>query len=332
MSFAHPNFLWLIASIAVLCVFALRSRYKNQTTLKTWSSISPSLDLPFAPSTWLSLIALLAIVIAIVTPRWGTADSPGILKGRDVVIILDLSKSMEAADMADPKFPQRWQSAREAVVLFIDDLKQRGGGHRIAIVAFAAKPVPICPLTIDRDHFRHVLSELSIVTPPTGIYPNDDERWTSGTRIGAAIRFAVEMHDPKFEGYQDCILISDGDDPGPDRDSEIDTGIAVASERHIPIHTVGIGDAKEGGQIIVDGVPVQTKLEEVPLRAIARRTEAFYLSAGRETPELTRFFREKIEPRPSRELPEELLPQPRERRIWFLLSAIALLCLAWRRE
>ncbi|QVL30630.1 VWA domain-containing protein [Telmatocola sphagniphila] len=277
------------------------------------------------------LLAITLMIIALAGPRWGIDDSPGIIRGRDLVLILDLSKSMEAADMNNPQRPQRWQAGRDAIFNLLEDLKSRGG-HRVALIVFAAKPLLVCPLTVDYNHLLQRASEISLSAPPTGIYPNDDEPWTSGTRIGSAVRLAVDSHDPRFEGYQDVILISDGDDPSPDRDSEIETGIIAASRQHIPVHCVGVGDSKEGGQIIVEEVPVQTKLEEAPLRTIARLTDGIYFSAGRDLPPLDKFFRDKIEPRPSRELPEELLPQAKDRRIWFVLPAIALLCLAWRRE
>ena len=331
MSFSHPSLLWFILAVVPLLGMSIRWRIRRRFALSSWSSEQPKHSIKIFAFVALP-VALVFSVIAFAGPQWGLSDTPGILKGRDVVILIDLSRSMEAADMADAKSPQRWQAGREAIIRFIDDLKRRGGGHRVALMAFAAKPVPLCPLTVDRDHLLNVLNELRIAAPPTGLYPNDDELWTSGTRFGSAIQFAVAMHDPKFEGYQDCILVSDGDDPAPDRDSEIDVGIAAATVGRIPIHTVGIGDDKDGGQLIVEGVPVLTKLEEAPLKAIARRTEGFYLKSGRDVPALAAFFQEKIEPRPSRELPEEVLPQPQERRIWFLLPAIALLCLAWRRE
>lgn len=168
-------------------------------------------------------------------------------------------------------------------------MKSRGG-HRVALIVFAAKPLLVCPLTVDYNHLLQRASEISLSAPPTGIYPNDDEPWTSGTRIGSAVRLAVDSHDPRFEGYQDVILISDGDDPSPDRDSEIETGIIAASRQHIPVHCVGVGDSKEGGQIIVEEVPVQTKLEEAPLRTIARLTDGIYFSAGRDLPRSTNSF------------------------------------------
>lgn len=48
------------------------------------------------------LLAITLMIIALAGPRWGIDDSPGIIRGRDLVLILDLSKSMEAADMNNP--------------------------------------------------------------------------------------------------------------------------------------------------------------------------------------------------------------------------------------
>src|SRR5262249_56130300 len=69
--------------------------------------------------------------------------------------------------------------------------------------------------------------------------PNAEAGDVSGTRIGAALRLAVAAHDPRMQGAQDIILLSDGDDPVAD--NEWREGIDAAAAKKIPIHTVGLG-------------------------------------------------------------------------------------------
>jgi hypothetical protein len=112
-------------------------------------------------------------------------------------------------------------------------------------------------------------------------------------------------------------------------------GIRAAQEAKIPVHVVGVGDPQSPtgfGYKRLDGeeesVP-PTKLEEAPLKEIARQTHGEYLPAHREKPDLAGFFETRIEPHPSRELPDDALPQPHDRAVWFLIPAIVLFLLAW---
>src|SRR5262249_58131955 len=132
--------------------------------------------------------------------------------GRDLVVVLDLSRSMLARDV----LPSRLERAGQA----LDDLSravERRGGHRLALVVFAARARIACPLTHDYDHFRQALAEQDAANPHPDIRPAGDDV-QSGTRIGAALRLAVEAHDPHYRdhGTQDILLLSDGDDPAHD--------------------------------------------------------------------------------------------------------------------
>jgi hypothetical protein len=77
---------------------------------------------------------------------------------------------------------------------------------------------------------------------------------------------------------------------------------------------------------------VGTKLQEGLLRDIARRTRGEYLPSRREVPALGDWFTQSIEKRPSRELSDDAIPQPKDRSIWFLAGGALFLFLAWARE
>ena len=72
-------------------------------------------------------------------PQWGKSDETGVAVGRDLVIVIDLSRSMQAPDMADPSAPTRWQAARAGALDLLAGIARRGG-HRVAVVVFAAHP------------------------------------------------------------------------------------------------------------------------------------------------------------------------------------------------
>ena len=77
---------------------------------------------------------------------------------------------------------------------------------------------------------------------------------------------------------------------------------------------------------------MQTRLREDVAAAVAAEARGAYLPAGTEVPRLGEFFRTRVEPRPSRELSDDQLPQPHDRSAGFLAAAAALLLFAWARE
>ena len=286
----------------------------------------------------LAVIGLMLLILALAGPRAGKGEA-GVVIGRDLVIVLDFSKSMLVNDMRDANKPQRWQAAVAAVSDLVDYLQQRGG-HRIGLVVFATKPWVVCPLTADYDHFRARLEEYTPTYPPIEILPHKGEGvFPSGTRIGYGIAEGRRICDERFDTYQDLILISDGSDPDDPagRDANIDYGIRIAQQRSIPVHTVGVGDPDAASMIKVGPVGDEdllgeSKLEESVLQDIARRTKGEYLPARQQRPDLVDFFATKIEPRPSRVLEDDVVPQPREQYAWLLIPAVAMMLLAFTWE
>src|SRR4051794_25913226 len=107
-------------------------------------------------------LAWTALILGLAGPRWGLSDETGVAVGRDVVVVLDLSRSMLADDTAGPA---RWQSAKAGVLDLLDAAARRGG-HRGGLVGFAAKPKLVCPLTTDYRHLPAKVGELGGGNPP----------------------------------------------------------------------------------------------------------------------------------------------------------------------
>lgn len=257
--------------------------------------------------------------------------------GRDVVLVLDLSRSMTADDAGGRP---RWKAAAAGAVDLVDALRGRGG-HRAAVVAFAAKPTLLVPLTTDADHLTAVLRELDGEHPPATVRPDPDA--PSGTRLGEALKAAVAAHDGRFPGAQDIVLFSDGDDPADDR--EWAAGVSAARAAGVPVHVVGIGDPERPTALRIDGravefappdgppVPVRSRLREEVLREIAAEGRGEYLpSRQAATPPAGEFLRTVIETAPTRELADDARPQPRDRSAWFFAAGLVLLLVSWGRE
>src|SRR5262249_7965607 len=96
---------------------------------------------------------LMALAFASAGPQWGRELAQATAPGRDLVVVLDVSRSMQAEQ------PSRLSRAQAALVDLVDSLRQRGG-NRIGLVVFAGQSKALCPLTHDYDHFRETLDNL----------------------------------------------------------------------------------------------------------------------------------------------------------------------------
>jgi Ca-activated chloride channel family protein len=342
--FARPELLFLLiglAAFALLNAHAARRRRRSADLVGRPAAVAGLQTRPRPGRRWVGFaypLAWVALVLALAGPRWGRSDEPGVAVGRDVVLVLDLSRSMLATDLSTKS--ARWEAGRDGLLDLMAAVRRRGG-HRVAVVVFAARPKVLVPLTTDYDHAAAAVEELDGRFPPPDIRPGA-EPGPSGTRIGAALAAAVAAHDPRFPGSQDIVLVSDGDDPAGD--AEWIVGTTAARAAGIPIHVVGIGDPDNATPVTLDEgflefqkrddlppEPVETKLEEDVLKRIAAETRGQYLAARRTPPRLGEFFRAAVEPFPSRTVSDDAIPQLRDRTAWFVAAALLLFLVGWVR-
>jgi Ca-activated chloride channel family protein len=331
---ARPDALWLLLLLPLMALlnrWAARWRKGALAAIGRPAAVAGQLTHPRMGFKWLGLaypLAWILLVLGVAGPRWGKSEEPGIAVGRDLVIVIDLSRSMLASDMSDPEAKTRWEAARKGTLHLMQAIAHRGG-HRVAVVVFATKASVICPLTTDYEHARAILEDLDGEFPPPEIRMGDREE-VSGTRIGAGLVAAVQAHDERFQGSQDIILISDGDDPVDDK--EWVRGSDAARAKDIPVHTVGVGNPVRSTIVTVNEEPLfETKLHEDVLKQIAAETRGQYVAARREVPNLGEFFRTRVEPNPSREYSGDQIPQPKERYPWFFAPALVLFLIGWIR-
>jgi Ca-activated chloride channel family protein len=329
--FANPKALMLLGvlpALALLALLARRRRAKALTRLGSILAFGSSLALRdrLAPLRGLCFTTGLSmLIVGIAGPQWGR-DWARAAPGRDLVVVLDMSRSMTAES------PSRFQRAKDALADLADTL-QRHGGHRVGLVVFAGRAKVVCPLTHDYDHFRETLEELDAADLPQDLRPVQSS--ASGTCIGAGLSAATALHDERFRGFQDILLISDGDDPLL-QNNEWQDGVTAAHEKGIPVHTVGVGDPDRDGTIPTDDGPltdgdkvIGTRLQEKPLEDIARLTGGTYTPAHTKALPLGDLFRELIESRAAHEADEGVdSPQVfQQRYTWFLGAALFLLAM-----
>ena len=211
----------------------------------------------------LMIAGLTLVALAAARPQWGHSSQKIEARSRNVVVALDVSRSMLVADVR----PNRLERAKADIADLIDSLE----GDRCALVAFRRTGVLLCPLTTDHAFLRSALE---------GASPESAAR--GETDLAAAIRTSLDALDPAADDHNAIILISDGGDLR----GEALQNAALAKKRGIPIFTVGIGDSRVGatipsedgrGPVKFNGEPVKVKLEEASLKAIAAASKGRYI-------------------------------------------------------
>ncbi|HMF12525.1 MAG TPA: VWA domain-containing protein [Gemmataceae bacterium] len=328
--FSNTKLLWLLTALPLLALLGFLARRRRRAALLHLGSLSAlgalsALRDRLAGVRGMALsLGIALLVVGIAGPQWGR-ETIEAATGRDVVVVLDASRSMLAEQ------PSRFERAKAALADLSWEV-QRLGGHRLGLVVFAGGAKIACPLTHDYDHFREIVGQIDAAELPEELRPESSR---SGTRIGAGLVEAVEAaHDARFRGYQEIVLVSDGDDPA--RDEEWRGGISAARARAIPVHVVGVGDPDNASPIPTPSGPLRrgdetvlTRLEEGPLEEIARLTGGKYVAARTKALALGELFRACIEPRAGHDDADGLdaLQVYRPRYAWFLGPALALLAL-----
>ena len=175
----------------------------------------------------LIMAAIVFLVISAARPSWNMKSETVEQRGRDVVFLLDVSKSMLAKDLA----PNRLERAKLAIRDCIEVLE----GDRVALVVFAGSAVVKCPLTLDYGFFRMMLDHISTDSIERG-----------GTMIGDALRKVMaDVFDDRAREFRDIILITDGED----HESFPVEAAEKAGEKEIRLIAIGLGDENEGKRI-----------------------------------------------------------------------------------
>lgn len=216
------------------------------------------------------LLAGLALsILAAAGPRFGSYRESISQRGVDLMVLLDVSRSMTAEDVA----PNRLERAKSD----IRDLLSRLPGDRVGLIVFAGKPALKVPLTTDQELFRAILDEIDTTSAPHG-----------GTRIGDAIRQGLQSLPKRTDRDQALVLITDGEDQG----SRPEEAAGQAALRQVKILAVGLGDSREGARIPVaaGSIPARyaqnaptehwSKLNETLLKRLALATNGAYVPAG----------------------------------------------------
>lgn len=329
MTFVHAELVHLVWPAAALVALLAWLELRGGDLLARFVSAVMQLRLAERPSrarravrVALCGLALGAGIVALMRPQTagGTESvAPGRVSA-DVMVVLDVSKSMLAEDAA----PSRLQRAKADV----QELAERLDGHRLGLVAFAGRAVVLCPLTPDADFFRMVLRGAGVGSVARG-----------GTRIGEGIRAALAAFGDGG-GSRLILLITDGED----HESYPLDAAKEAAAAGVRIVAIGFGDEK-GSEILVSdpetgvrkvltdrgGQVVRSRLDGELLRQLALATDGAFVPAGTAALDLSGIVAEHIEPL-AREAAgiSAVRRVPTEHYPWFVLGALSAICgAAW---
>jgi Ca-activated chloride channel family protein len=248
----HPLYLYGLPLIPIL--FLLRDWLRGNSTQKlnvafptndiksSWVSF-----LRFIPGIFLSLTIGL-ILISLARPQRSISESEQYTEGIDIMLAMDISKSMDDKDIP----PSRLSVAKNVANRFIKGRTD----DRIGLVVFSGEPFSLCPLTTDYEMINEYIDDISskLIT-------------TSGTAIGNALGMCINRLREIESKSKVAILISDGDNTAGNLDPV--TSAQLAKAFGVRVYTIAVGTDKN---------PTD-KVDEGTLREIAKISEGKFFRA-----------------------------------------------------
>lgn len=245
---AHPEWLAPLAAALVLVVVSVAGAQllaRRRRRLLLGSAARPATG-HFASDAAL-VLALAAVVVALLGPRVGErlVDVPA--SGVDVVLLFDVSRSMDAVDTPPSRIDRARRGAEEL-------LARLSPFDRAALAAYAGDGVLLTPLTPD----RHALTEFLSGIDTELIRPG-------GSDLGAGVRAALDAFEAGSERPRVVLVLGDGEDP----ERSDDLGAAEAARDEVRVVAVALG-TERGATVPDHGVDLLDRFGSVVVSRRAR--------------------------------------------------------------
>lgn len=206
---------------------------------------------------WRALVLVvcwLLALLALMRPQWVLPPVHIEKPARDLLLLVDLSGSMDTQDFTNAAGQKASRLA--AVKEVLDDFLARRQGDRVGVVVFGSAPFALVPFTTDLKLARQMLAEMQVgMAGPR-------------TVLGDAIGLGINLFAGSAAPAKTMIALTDGNDTA----SSVQPAEAarIAKDRGIVIHTVAVGDPSAAGE---------EKLDEAALRDVAAATGGGYYRA-----------------------------------------------------
>ncbi len=324
MSFLHPQLLWLLAlPVLLLARDIARRAPANAASGKILAAdagpggvtLTATARARRARVRWRLCLGLTLAVLAVARPQWGRIEEPVFDQAREVIVAIDLSRSM----LADDVKPTRLERAR----LLTQSLLENTPGERVGLVVFSGTAFLQSPLSGDHEIIRDFLPLLDPGFLPAG-----------GTDYAALLRTSLDaFSDSAADRF--LVILSDGEAANDDWRELIKT----TRERGVRILALGIGTPAgamlpdgQGGLIKDErGAVVLSKLDDATLRELARETDGVYTDASQWV-DIAALIQSTIDQGRAGEFKETGRVRLAERYQWALAPALLLLLWSFWRE
>lgn len=324
MTFGSPLWLWALLALPLLALCFAHAEQRGAERLQQFvaARLLPQLAGTVNRGRRIFRFALLLLVLALVIvslarPRWGYAFDEVRRKGLDLILAVDVSRSMLSNDVPPSRL--------ERVKLATQDLLNELQGDRVGLIAFAGRAFLQAPLTIDYDAAVDSINDLDTKSIPEG-----------GTNISDAINLASKTYGKAATGNRALIIFTDGEELNGDAV----TAAKAAATAGVKIFTVGVGTpggslipipGENGGTAFVkdeEGKVVKSKLDDARLREIAQAADGFYLHLDNGPQTMRKLFTDGLSKMKVADINARLSRRPIERYEWPLAAAILLFALA----
>jgi Ca-activated chloride channel family protein len=217
---------------------------------------------------WLGLVATILLTVAAANPQWGFRTVAVENKSADIYLVLDISNSMLAEDIA----PSRLERAKRIAL----DLSSAFKTDRVGLILFAGNAYVQSPLTTDWHAIQLFLNAA-----------HPDQAGTQGTAIGEAVRLVLKPKSGESAGQGALIILTDGED----HDSDAPAAVADAAEAGWTTYIIGVGtEAGSTIPMMIDGAkdvkrdesgqPVTTALNKKLMVDLAGKGNGKYYDAS----------------------------------------------------
>ncbi|HRX84924.1 MAG TPA: VWA domain-containing protein [Phycisphaerae bacterium] len=314
------HLLWLVPVLTLVYVYGFARKGRGLRAFATsnlFTQLMPAVSVRRQKlKAVLVLAALTLLIVAATGPKWGKTIVDVQRRGIDLMVCLDVSRSMLAEDLK----PNRLDRAKLELV----DMLGAMHGDRVGLVTFAGNASLACPLTINYGAYRLALDDVTTRSVSRG-----------GSLIGDAVRLAADSFSDKVKGHKAILVITDGEDQ---ESFPVEAARKVFRERGIRVFTVGLGSMGEGARIPVTengtkqylqykGEQVWSKMDRKTLEEMAVEGGGACFPASTADPDFVSYYdvmRNQVE---SRELESSRRELYNPRFQWFAGAALVVLLL-----
>ncbi|MBM3887047.1 VWA domain-containing protein [Candidatus Dependentiae bacterium] len=267
----------------------------------------------------LGIVGLGLLFFALLLPQWGKHEEQVVQQGRDLLVVLDISRSMLAQDLR----PNRLTFAKLKIRTLLSKLK----AERVGLILFSGSAFVHCPLTADYNAFLLFLEQVEV------------EQFSLGTTaIDNALLEAIQVFGKSKDRKNKLVfLMTDGEDFSTD----LSHVKKLAAEQNISLFTMGVGSIEGapvpkfdragnqiGHEIDSTGKTAMTKLNEPLLQEIAKNLQGNYIKTRQDDRDLDEFV-SLVQKYEKEQFSEQKVSLYEHQYHWFLLGAFICFIIEW---